>query len=159
MGQQDAFALGRSNLNTFLFADIGVDGNGLPLSVLSALARQGLDPWDEAERLARLPRRAAADGLARLIAALPASLWPLPEATVAASRLVALLPGHSDAPTPLSALMRAPAGRPAGPWLIAAVLFMVLMAVLTAFVARAPAGPEGVSPVELVPHAAVPTSD
>jgi hypothetical protein len=57
MGQQDAYALGRSNLNGFLFADIGIERSGMPLSVISALARQGFDPWQEAGRLARLPRQ------------------------------------------------------------------------------------------------------
>ena len=98
MTEHDAFALGRSDLNGFLFAEIGIEDSGMPLSVISALARMGLDPWQEAGRLAGLPRTVATDGLARLIAAMPASPWPMPDATPIAARLVALLPGRSDNP-------------------------------------------------------------
>ncbi len=41
MTRPDAFAMGRSDLNLFLFAEIGVEPNGMPLSVVSALARLG----------------------------------------------------------------------------------------------------------------------
>jgi hypothetical protein len=47
-------ALG-SEFDDFLFAPIGEDGNGMLLSVLSALARLGFDPWEEAAKLAQLP--------------------------------------------------------------------------------------------------------
>ena len=46
-----------SEFDDFLFAPIGEDGNDTPLSVLSALARLDVDPWEEAAELARLPRR------------------------------------------------------------------------------------------------------
>ncbi|HUZ63756.1 MAG TPA: hypothetical protein VMU82_08600 [Acetobacteraceae bacterium] len=98
MASTDAFALRRSDLNGFLFADVGVEASGMTLSVLSALARLGMDPWQEAGRLAKLPRAAAVDGLARIIAAMPASLWPLADATAIAARLVALLPAGGGAP-------------------------------------------------------------
>jgi hypothetical protein len=102
----DVFALRHSDLNGFLFAEVGVETNGMTLSVLSALARLGKEPWQEAERLARLPRPAAVDGLARTIVAVPASPWPLPDATAIAARLVALLPqagGPSVRPAPARA--------------------------------------------------------
>jgi hypothetical protein len=99
MANMDAFALQNSDLNGFLLAEIGVEGSGLNLSVISALARLGLDPWQEAGRLARLPRGAAVEGLAKLIAAMPASLWSLADATVIAARLVALLPRHDGVPS------------------------------------------------------------
>jgi hypothetical protein len=92
MAHADAFTLPHSDLNSFLFADVGVEASGNMLSVLSAFARMGLDPWQEGGRLARLPRPAAVDALAGLIAKMPASLWPLPVATAIAARLVALLP-------------------------------------------------------------------
>lgn len=88
----DAYALGQSDLNRFLFAEVGEEQEGKPLSVLSALARLGLDPWQEARRLANLPARAAVEGLAQVIAGMPASPWPLPAATLIAERLVGLLP-------------------------------------------------------------------
>ena len=45
--------------DAFLFESLGVEDNGMDLSVLSALARAGVDPWAEAKRLAGLPRQAA----------------------------------------------------------------------------------------------------
>ena len=69
----NVFSLQYSSLNGFLFADVGVEANGMTLSVLSALARRGMDPWQEAERLAKLPRTDAVDGLAQIIATTPAS--------------------------------------------------------------------------------------
>ena len=55
----------------FLGAPIREDRNGTTLSVLSALARLDVDPWDEATSLARMPREAAAERLTALIDALP----------------------------------------------------------------------------------------
>jgi hypothetical protein len=99
MANTDAFALQKSDLNGFLFADVGVEASGNSLSVLSALARMGMDPWQEGGRLAKLPQLAAIDALARLIAVMPSSPWSLPDATAIASRLVALLPGRPKTPT------------------------------------------------------------
>jgi hypothetical protein len=67
----DAFALPHSNMNSFLFADIGTEREGMTLSVLSALSRLGIDPWQKAEHLARLPRAAAMTIAARLVLLLP----------------------------------------------------------------------------------------
>ncbi len=63
----------RSELDAFLMAPVGEDSNnnGMQLSVLSALARQGIDPWEEAAGLSRLPSEAATRKLTSLIAALP----------------------------------------------------------------------------------------
>lgn len=108
MASTDVFALRRSDLNGFLFAEVGEEASGMTLSVVSALARLGMDPWDEAGRLATLPRTAAADALARIIAAMPAGRWPLADATAIATRLVALLPPHaatSTEPTPATSWM------------------------------------------------------
>jgi hypothetical protein len=90
----DVTALEQSDLNRFLFADVGTEASGMTLSVVSVLARQGSDPWREAGRLADLPREAATDSLARTIAAMPRSLWNLPEAIVIAARLTGLLPAR-----------------------------------------------------------------
>ena len=102
MHSANAFELQHSELNGFLFADIGVDAVGMDLSVLSALAREGIDPWQEAARLARLPWMVAVDELAQLIAAMPDSTWPLPVARVLATRLVRLLPRRDGQPSLLA---------------------------------------------------------
>jgi hypothetical protein len=90
----DVTALQRSDLNQFLFADIGTEANGMTLSVLSVFARRGSDPWTEAGRLAGLSKADAADSLAHMIAGMPRSLWALPDAVVIAVRLIGLLPAR-----------------------------------------------------------------
>ena len=94
----NVFSLQYSSLNGFLFADVGVEANGMTLSVLSTLARRGMDPWQEAERLAKLPRTEAVDGLAQIIATTPPSRWSLLDARAIAPRLVALLPAPGAGP-------------------------------------------------------------
>ena len=84
-------ALG-SEFNDFLFAPIGEDRNDMPLSVLSALARLGLDPWQEAAELARLPPDTATQRLVASIAALSDGLSVHVEIRTLATRLIALLP-------------------------------------------------------------------
>ena len=98
MPSSDAFAFSRSGLNEFLFAPVGTEANGMTLSVVSVFARLGNDPWLEASRLARLPKLEATESLARIIANMPASVWPLQSATAIAVRLVALLPTLSGKP-------------------------------------------------------------
>jgi len=85
------FSLG-SEFDDFLLAPIGDDNNGMQLSVLSALARLDVDPWEEAAALARLPRAAATSKLASLIAALPAGPSARPDPGTIAIRLIPLLP-------------------------------------------------------------------
>lgn len=122
MPRSNVFALSRSDLNDFLFADIGLESSGMPLSVISALARLGMDPWQEARRLAGLSRTAATEGLAGSIAALPASLWPLSAATPIAARLVALLPSQTAIPAVVAIRVKLD-----WRWLLVAVLSLILL--------------------------------
>jgi len=87
-----SFAALGSEFDDFLFAAIGEDSNGMPLTVVSALARMDLDPWHEAATLAAMSVETATGRLTSLLAALTdPSLRRLdPGATVA--RLIALLP-------------------------------------------------------------------
>jgi hypothetical protein len=78
--------------DAFLFESLGVEENGMDLSVLSALARAGVDPWAEAKRLAGLPRQAA-------IAAI-AAILNLATDTDTARHLVELLPRTAAAQQP-----------------------------------------------------------
>lgn len=94
MASPDVTALQRSDLNQFLFADVGTEASGMTLSVVSVFARQGSDPWREAGRLADLSKAEATDSLARTIAGMPRSLWNLPDAIVIAARLTGLLPAR-----------------------------------------------------------------
>jgi hypothetical protein len=78
--------------NAFLFSPIGDDRNGMPLSVVSLLARRDLDPWQEAASLAAMPADAATRRLDSLIRALPDQPLTLPDSGTIAIRLIALLP-------------------------------------------------------------------
>jgi hypothetical protein len=85
--------------DAFLFASVGEEVDGMPLSVLSALSRLDLDPRVEAVRLARLTPAAAADQLARMIAGLYERRWSASEARRIASGLVERLPTAGGAAT------------------------------------------------------------
>jgi len=85
------FGLGRE-FDDFLFAPIGEEPNGMSLSVVSALARSNVDPWQEAAKLARLPAKTATQRLASLIGGLPGTRSGEPDSGAIAARLIALLP-------------------------------------------------------------------
>ena len=76
----------------FLFTPIGQDNNDVPLSVLSALARQDVDPWEEAAKLTRLPEEEAVNELVSLLDALPPATLADADHVTTATRLLALLP-------------------------------------------------------------------
>jgi len=85
-----------SEFNAFLFSPIGEGRNGMPLSVVSLLARSDLDPWLEAATLAAMSADAAAQRLDSLIRALPDQPLTLPDSRMVATRLIALLPRRTD---------------------------------------------------------------
>jgi len=104
-------ALPDKQFEPFLHAVIHEDPHQPALTVLSALARRDLDPWDEAASLADLDPAAAVVKLIALLKSMPPGHRP-PDATVAA-RLQALLPRTRTAGAPaLPASMQA-AWRPA----------------------------------------------
>jgi hypothetical protein len=86
----------RPEFNNFLYAPIGADGNDMPLSVLSALARLDVDPWAEAAELSELPKDTATNRLASLIARLPGGRWAQADSRAIAHRLIDLLPSRSS---------------------------------------------------------------
>ncbi len=94
------YSLGHSAYNVFLFGSLGQDATGTEVTVLSALSRLGIDPWQEAARLAALPREAAAEALAAAILQLPDRTWLAGEAAKTAARLVSLLPKGAVAAIP-----------------------------------------------------------
>ena len=91
------YSLGHSEYNAFLFAAVGEEKVGLPLTVLTALTRLGFDPWQEAARLSDLPRETAARAFAVTIAMLPEGDWKASDSEAIAARLVNWLPGRSAA--------------------------------------------------------------
>jgi hypothetical protein len=81
-----------SEFDYFLFAPIGKERNGMLISVLSLLARVGIDPWQEAARLAAQPRQIAARRLTSLLSALPGRQTTAEDPGTVAAKLLALLP-------------------------------------------------------------------
>jgi hypothetical protein len=65
------FSMRDSGYEPFLSAPLWEEAGGAPLSVMSAFARLGLEPWGEADRLGRLPRHRAAAALSTSIFKLP----------------------------------------------------------------------------------------
>jgi hypothetical protein len=88
-----------SRYNDFLYAPVCEQANGTQLSVLSALARQDVDPWQEATRLAAMPKDIAERTLVPLLDMVSGGNWNQSEAEVVAARLVRLLPQLEKAET------------------------------------------------------------
>ena len=84
--------------DAFLFASV-CETDEMTLSVLSVLARQDVDPWQEADRLARLSRDQAINSLASKIWKSNSERWSPSEASILAVRLVELLPSHGRPPS------------------------------------------------------------
>jgi hypothetical protein len=93
------FSLLNSNLNDFLFASVGDQQNGMPLNVFSALTRLDVDPWEEAARLAALPKVLAAEALEPMIAQSPVFQRQQSDNLAISRRLVELLPSGQAAAT------------------------------------------------------------
>lgn len=93
-GMMRAAAVSRphSEFDAFLYATIGEDRNGMILSVLSALVRLDVDPWQEAAKLARLPGAAATQRFISLIETLPDGLPANLDARTISAHLIELLP-------------------------------------------------------------------
>lgn len=85
----------------FLRSPLWEERNAMPLSVLSAFARLGLDPWFESASLSRLSTQAAAERLALLFSSLPGAK-SASEIDAHCRRSAALLP--APAPLPPAAL-------------------------------------------------------
>jgi len=125
----------RPDLHNFLFAAVGEERNGIPLSMISALAQLGLDPWEEAGRLSSLAKQEAVERLTALILRLPGLRRPSSEARQIAVGLIDVLPTHNGAAKPPEKDLRrrkpptAASGK--GFWVIclalAAAVFLVML--------------------------------
>jgi hypothetical protein len=147
MAQNDAFALRNSGLNAFLFAEVGTELNGSPLTLLSTLARLGKDPWAQAAEWAGMPAAAAVPYLTRSIIQMPLCPHALAEAGDTSARLVKLLPRQTGT-TKRTANGTVTAFRMPD-WLPrAAVGIVVALAIAAATFAAAPPTPATRAPVE-----------
>jgi hypothetical protein len=124
----------------FLCAPIGADRNGTGLSVLSALARLDVDPWQEAKCLALMPREAAVVRMTALIDALPDE-GTIGIPTTIAADLVALLPRGNRLNVRSSASVVAPAGRRQARILMALSALAIMTLIVFAISAVIPVGP------------------
>src|SRR5579859_29282 len=117
-----------TEFNDFLFALVGEDRNGMPLSVVSVLARMDLDPWVEAAQLADLPAETAARRLGSWLDALSDPTLKSPSPAARAVSLIALLPRRAppNSPPPPARSGTVAAARPRG--LLKALLLAIYLA-------------------------------
>lgn len=107
-----------SRYNDFLFAPICEDANGTRLSVLSALARMDVDPWEEAAKLAAMPKAITQSALISTLELLSGRSWKTPEAEVVAARLIQLLPEGAKAPKAAAGEIAGVRGQRTSYWLM-----------------------------------------
>jgi hypothetical protein len=88
-----------SQYDEFLFAPIGDEPGGMRLSVISALARMNVDPWEEAARLSALSTTEAQRTLVSTLDLFPGKRQKSEETEILAARLVALLPKAREVTT------------------------------------------------------------
>jgi hypothetical protein len=131
MSDGSRFAALDLRYEAFLFAEIGEQKNGMPITMISALARLGLDPWEEARRLANLPAAAALAAVTALVARISGLKARKSEIPKLSARLMPLL--AQPAPARVVGLGAAPAA----PWwainqrwVMAAAAVAVLVAVV-----------------------------
>jgi hypothetical protein len=128
-------------MDPFLFASVSEEIEGIPLSVLSALSRLGVDPRSEAARLSQLARDAAADQLTRMLTRLPDRHWTSLEVRRTATRLVELLPSNKHQE---NAQLSGSAGRTASPRASHLLMYLALTgALLIGFIAHGCLSSEG----------------
>lgn len=104
MNRHSAHRSFQPQFQSFLYASIGDDADGMPVSVLSALARSDVDPWTEAETLTRLPYAEASTQLRSLIAHIPEPPAKPRDLDQTVRRLLALLPRSGPGATARSIL-------------------------------------------------------
>jgi hypothetical protein len=117
--------------NGFLRSALWLDRDDTPLSLLSALARLDVDPWEEAAQLAALPTSTASAKLAAMLANLPGGPPARRDLDAICVRSVSLLASPAAPQTATAA----PTGALSG-----ALLFFVLSACMVAFTLMAPHG-------------------
>lgn len=122
-----------SEFEPFLYAPVGEDRNGQIVTVLSTLARLGLDPWKEAAALAALGGDAAGSRLGLLLSGFRDVPALNRDHTSVARELTLLLPERSarvttpGEPVTIGSLLSSIQF-----WAVVAVLFLLLLQILFA---------------------------
>jgi hypothetical protein len=130
-----------AEFDKFLCAPIGEDRNGTTLSVLSALARLDVDPWQEAASLARMPSATAVMRLTALIATLPNESTKEFPAKAVVDDLIALLPkssGHSVHSTDSAPAVVSPRQTQIRIAISALIVLILIISALSASLSSAP---------------------
>jgi hypothetical protein len=86
-------SLSNSQFDSFLFAPLYENGE-TSLSVLSALARQDIDAWQEAARSDQLPKDAAINSFTSAVWKSDSERWSPSEASIIAASLIERLASH-----------------------------------------------------------------
>lgn len=135
----------RKDFDDFLFAPVGIDSDGTPVTLLTVLARLGVDPWEEAAELAHLSREPAMQRLASRLEAMPNGPATAADTVSIATRLIALLHRAPPRKEPLSGVHEPPGttsvskGRSlAFYWLIGIVFLLVAQWALSSRPAQPP---------------------
>ena len=84
-----------ARFDRFLYAPL-CERDDIKVSVLSALTRQDIDPWELAAQLTRLPKAQAVKSLASIMEELDCRKWSHSEANEVATRLVEFLPSRNN---------------------------------------------------------------
>ena len=102
----------------------------MPLTMVSAIARSGADPWKEAARIAKLPKTLALDALASMVPECVSA-----ENAAIANRLFALLPVARDsAPFRVAVAVGVKTdARSMSPLVLGAVALLVCLVLASAF--------------------------
>ena len=115
----------------FLYAQIGSPADRMPLTVMSAMARLDIDPWQQAAELAALSRAAANARLLAIFAQLPLDQKPPTISQALVCHLIELLPRNNK----MSALSPARGESNTNDFLktiiFGAMLFSILLLALT----------------------------
>jgi hypothetical protein len=132
MTSMDGYRQGGTPFDTFLYASVGEDRNGNVVTVLSTLARLGVDPWSEAADLSDLTRDDARTRLGALLTRFNDVPALVREHGPITARLLDLLPKASSRQAVQGAVLSVPAiASRMGP--ILAILMLVFWLVQTFF--------------------------
>ena len=113
----------------FLHATVGEDRNGYAVTVLSTLARLGLDPWNETAELVTLGRDAARARMGTLLARFRDVPALASDHGRVARDLSQLLPDGRRSGTPKRAAATVADGRPGASgaiWAVLAIVFLLI---------------------------------
>ena len=117
-----------AEFDRFLYASVGEDRNGFVVTVLSTLARLGLDPWKETAELVALGRDAARSRLGKLLARFPDVPTLESDHRRVAGDLSQLLPESHPSQTLKRAASTVAGGRPGTSgaiWAVIAIIFVL----------------------------------